>query len=227
MAGLVPAALQLGLRSLVESPWRGIVSQRPQDSEFWFSPLQPDVVVEEKHNDSVEITDHPVENSVSVTDHSYRQPRELTITYGWSESPKGLLSWQSSVGLSALSATVATDAVGSALSAQAGRALGGMAVIDILSGVSKVNSAYDLLLKVQSQRELIAIYTGRQVYTNMLIKSLSLTNDKDSAYSATIDIVAREVVLVTTQSAQLTGDAAALLNKGTIYAKEVVRKSNG
>jgi hypothetical protein len=50
--------------------------------------ILPDVCVEEEHSDSMVITDHPVEqntgNAGFISDHAYRQPAEVTLTYGWS-----------------------------------------------------------------------------------------------------------------------------------------------
>jgi hypothetical protein len=50
--------------------------------------IVPDVMIEEQHNDALEITDHPVEqltgNTGFISDHAYNRPSEVTITYGWS-----------------------------------------------------------------------------------------------------------------------------------------------
>src|SRR5437868_11984169 len=48
----------------------------------------PDVVLEEKHTDSMVITDHPVERGPVgfVSDHAYQQPAELVMKVGWSDS---------------------------------------------------------------------------------------------------------------------------------------------
>lgn len=45
-----------------------------------------DVTVEERHTDRLEITKHPVEQGAAVTDHSYKQPAQVTILAGWSNS---------------------------------------------------------------------------------------------------------------------------------------------
>lgn len=44
----------------------------------------PDVVVSEKHQDALEITEHPVEIGASVSDHSYKRPAEVTMETGFS-----------------------------------------------------------------------------------------------------------------------------------------------
>lgn len=44
----------------------------------------PDVVVSEKHQDALEITDHPVEIGAPVSDHAYKRPSEVTMEIGFS-----------------------------------------------------------------------------------------------------------------------------------------------
>jgi hypothetical protein len=43
-----------------------------------------DCVVEEQHEDNLQITDHPVEQGSVVSDHAYKLPAELTLRYIWS-----------------------------------------------------------------------------------------------------------------------------------------------
>ena len=44
------------------------------------------VTLEERHHDELVITDHPVEQGASISDHAYKKPSELTMTIGWSNS---------------------------------------------------------------------------------------------------------------------------------------------
>lgn len=44
-----------------------------------------DVTVEEHHTDELEITEHPVQQGASVTDHAYLLPKSVTITAGASD----------------------------------------------------------------------------------------------------------------------------------------------
>lgn len=43
-----------------------------------------DAVIEERHSDSLVITDHPVEQGATISDHAYKRPAELTLDYEWS-----------------------------------------------------------------------------------------------------------------------------------------------
>ncbi|QCT20843.1 hypothetical protein FEM41_14905 [Jejubacter calystegiae] len=46
--------------------------------------LVPAVVVSEKHADTLEITEHPVETGAAVSDHAYKRPAEVTMEVGFS-----------------------------------------------------------------------------------------------------------------------------------------------
>lgn len=43
----------------------------------------PDVVISEKHSDSLEITEHPVEVGAAISDHAYRRPSEVVMEVGF------------------------------------------------------------------------------------------------------------------------------------------------
>lgn len=59
---------------------------------FLFGPerrigqIFPNVVVREKHVDTLKITDHPIQRGASVTDHAYKEPETLEMDIGWSNS---------------------------------------------------------------------------------------------------------------------------------------------
>ena len=48
-------------------------------------PFQAQVTIEEVCNDSLEITNHPVEQGASITDHAYVNPSSLNISALFSE----------------------------------------------------------------------------------------------------------------------------------------------
>ncbi len=48
--------------------------------------LVPDVVISEKHQDTLEITEHPVELGAEIADHAYKRPAEVTMEVGFSSS---------------------------------------------------------------------------------------------------------------------------------------------
>ncbi|WP_333666291.1 phage baseplate protein [Acinetobacter guillouiae] len=48
--------------------------------------LFADVTIEEKHKDELVITEHPTEVGSPMADHAYKEPPEVIIKVGWSES---------------------------------------------------------------------------------------------------------------------------------------------
>lgn len=48
--------------------------------------LYPNVVVEESHEDSLEITEHPVEQGAAINDHAFKKPEAVTIQGGVTDS---------------------------------------------------------------------------------------------------------------------------------------------
>lgn len=46
----------------------------------------PQVIIEEQHTDDLMITEHPVENGADITDHAVKQPSQVIMRCGWSQS---------------------------------------------------------------------------------------------------------------------------------------------
>lgn len=46
----------------------------------------PGVVIRERHEDELIITDHPVGFGSPITDHAYKKPEVVTVEFGWSNS---------------------------------------------------------------------------------------------------------------------------------------------
>ena len=44
------------------------------------------VTVEEGHTDTLTITEHPVEQGAAITDHAFKNPADLMLNVGWSDS---------------------------------------------------------------------------------------------------------------------------------------------
>lgn len=45
----------------------------------------PNVVVSETHTDELTITNHPVEQGAAITDHAFKNPAQVNVTYGFSD----------------------------------------------------------------------------------------------------------------------------------------------
>ncbi|MCX5495365.1 hypothetical protein OSH11_11655 [Kaistia dalseonensis] len=53
----------------------------------------PDVVVEEVARDNLFVTQHPVEQGASISDHAFSMPVELEMQCGWSNSTAGYVGY--------------------------------------------------------------------------------------------------------------------------------------
>lgn len=47
------------------------------------------VPFEEQHTDSLEITEHPIEQGARIADHAFKRPSQVVIKFGWSNSSFG------------------------------------------------------------------------------------------------------------------------------------------
>ena len=166
--GLLTAATQLALTSLIIKPHRALGSMSLQ------------VTLEESHQDDLEITDHPIEKGAAISDHAFKRPAEVTIKGAWSASPadSGLIDGV----IGGLSATISGAKT-------------------LLSGKPPTTmvDTYAQLLALQKNVVPFDIYTGKRKYSNMLIRSLSVSTDKSTENCLMITAVCREVLLVSTQ----------------------------
>lgn len=141
----------------------------------------PDVVVEEVHNDTLTITDHPVEQGADITDHAYKNPAELSMRIGWSKSSLNLNG-----------------------------VIGGLVSGSLLSGsIRTLRDVYEELLKLQGSRKTFDVSTGKRLYRNMLIRSLSTTTDATTENALIVTVVLREIIVVRTKAARLKPQAQA------------------
>lgn len=53
--------------------------------------LIPVTVLAERHQDTLRLTQHPVEKGAVIADHAIKEPASLTLEYRWSESGNSLL----------------------------------------------------------------------------------------------------------------------------------------
>lgn len=160
--------------------------------------IVPDATIEEVHSDEMEITDHPVEQGTTISDHAFNRPSELIVTAAWSDSPNNSGIGTQLVGAAANSNAAVRAVIGAA---QLANAVG--SVVNVLSGNaggSPSAAAYAFLLDMQRSRALFTIYTGKRVYRNMLIKSLATTTDLKTENSAIIRIGCRQLLMAQTQT---------------------------
>lgn len=222
--GFASAALQFGLQSILVKPTRGIYGPQTPDGKVLPDIKVPQAVVEERHMDQLEITDHPIELGASITDHAFKRPSEVVLHMGWSNSP--------SAGSSLINAAVGLGAAAnSTIRAVAGVVNFATGIQSALNGAntSQIKDIYATLLRLQTTRAIFVIYTGKRVYTNMVCKTLSVETDAKTENSLMVTMVCHEVLLVNTQVVKLpkavqkpatVADTATPANSGTVRPKE-------
>lgn len=209
-ANFALAAASLGLSSVMVKPQRGLYdlknpngSKFKQDNNF----IIPQVVVSERAHDRSQITTHPVEQGAAITDHAIRLPVEVTVMIGWSNSPTQTSA--ESLALTAASFLAAE----SSLALTAANAIGGIYGLSTVAQSMMSGSGSDQLMAIYKEMQnlkdsfvLFTLYTGKRVYRNMLIKSMSNDTDFRTENSLPIVIDCQEVILVNTQTAVIRAD---------------------
>lgn len=68
-------------------PYRAIfVNSAAEGGQAEITEIIADAVIEERGTDEMVITDHPVEQGTSISDHAYKEPAVLHLIYAWSAS---------------------------------------------------------------------------------------------------------------------------------------------
>lgn len=187
--GLTLAGIQEGLDTVLIQPKRGIGNFSAQ------------VTIEEEHVDEMTITDHPVEIGSRISDHAFLQPAELVIKCGWSDSPSNVGLLKGLVG--AYDQTIA----------------GVNAITDQFNSSMRSKDFYEGLRKLQALREPFTVWTGKREYSNMLIKSIRTTTNKETENSFIATIALRQVMLTTTQTVILEAPVADQLYREITQSK--------
>jgi hypothetical protein len=137
----------------------------------------PHVTIREAHEDALVITHHPVEQGAAISDHAYKHPATVVIEAGWSNSRQA-----NEYGDSALLNVV---------TAMIPKGFGG--------GGSYLHDMYDTLLRLQANRQLVNIVTGKRTYASMLLERLRTVTDEHSERILLVSMEFRQVIIVRTQ----------------------------
>ncbi|MCP9270144.1 hypothetical protein M5U04_19200 [Xenorhabdus sp. XENO-1] len=161
--------------------------------------IVPSVVISEKHMDSTEITEHPVQRGAAISDHAYDKPSEVTMEIGFAGGGSLIDGFDTSK----------------------------IKLFDLDTGATLGKSPkeiYAQLLKLKASKEPFDVTTGKRQYKNMLIRAIEVTTDKTSENVLMVTLTLREVIIVETQKAPVTAppermkyplDTAPAVDKGT------------
>lgn len=162
--------------------------------------IKIDGVLEEAHQNSVKITQYPVEFGAEIADHAIIEPKVLTIKGIVTNTPNGF------AGLSA-AVNNAAGFFGS-------------------SGSQKTRAqlAYTELLELMEKRDLVEVQTGLTLYENLVITQFSANQDKDLANVLIFDMTLQEVILTESETVSL-GAATVTTQKPTVQKGPVPTKT--
>lgn len=181
-----------------------------------------DTTLEEHYEDTLEITEHPVQVNAVIADHSFKRPMELRLRCGWSDS--------NFTQLQNLFATAVNNSALSVPELPFGTFTGGaMRASDYVANI------YSQLLALQESRQTIQVTSGLRVYDSMLITSLSVTRDQRSRFTLLVEADLRQIILVDTQITILPSQAnqatpastAETVNAGGQQVKAATPSSGG
>lgn len=203
-----------------------------------FGPFVADVVLREVHTDTLTVTDQPVEQGASMTDHAFKRPAELVIEMMWSNSPQTSYEPAPPAPRDTITSVV-TDAIrgvlgpADAIAGEVRQVVQMLApqppqsapVQAVLTGndVDQVRDVYSKLLALQESRVPFDVVTGKRQYANMLVTTLTATTDRETENSLHITATLRQVlfaqVVVGTMSAakenqQQPGSTSPIIDKG-------------
>lgn len=123
--------------------------------------LIPAVVVSEKHSDTLEITEHPVETGAAITDHAYKRPSEVVMEVGFAGGGS-LLDFASSLTSTSLLGQSPREIYQQLLDLQSSRAL-----IDVVTGKriykNMLLRAIEVTTDKSTENVLSAVLTLREV----------------------------------------------------------------
>lgn len=155
--------------------------------------IQVDTTIREIYEDSLEITEHPVEAGAQITDHSFKRPMGLFLHCGWTDSSATAL-------LGALGNLLGIGAGGGA-SSSGGFVGGAMAASDYVAGV------YSQLIQLQESRQPFSITTGLRNYDSMLMTILRVERDHSKRYALFVEAEFQQVIIVSTSTATMAPQA--------------------
>ena len=149
-------------------PVRQIIAETSNQNDFQngtlvarpgVATLIADAVIEENGDDQMVITENPVEQGATISDHAYKLPSRLELAYGWAGgSPQ-----------------------------------------NTTNDPAFLKNLYQQFLGLQTSRILCTVYTGKRIYTNMLIQGIGVRTDKETENILLLRLSMQEILIASTQ----------------------------
>lgn len=142
--------------------------------------IELDAVLTETHTNQVRLTKNPVELGTDITDHAIVEPKRLNIVANVSDTPLGTAAFGQIVDL-----------------------VTGLFGTSTTQNITRSNAAYNAMVQLMEQREPIEVQTKLRLYENMVITSLSTTQDKNTSRMVSMVLTLEEVIITESQIIQL------------------------
>jgi hypothetical protein len=196
-----------------------------------------DASVSETYSHEADMTDNPVEKGIDVTDHYSPRPVEITMKMMQSETPLGIQSL-----LAGAKAGIGQFGGKQIFNSGAGREIGGIApsVARLINKAyhpetdvkTRVATCYELFKGLIEDKQRLTITTGLSVYSNMMIKSLTVNRDKGTGEALDFTVTLKQVIIIQSETIKLpritvkenNDRASGKDNKGQQSAKKVPEK---
>ncbi len=98
--------------------------------------------------------------------------------------------------------------------------------LESVIGSDRAVSSYQALLALQEKAEPFALVTGLKVYSNMLVKEITATRDREHSRVLKFTAELQEVIIVDTQASGSTGDTDDDKAKGTTKRGQVSARTS-
>ena len=156
----------------------GIFSILFQQTKAKIGSITLDASVRETHLTTCDLTENPVEDGATITDHVRFKPVELTIDGVISNTPISFALINNITG--------AVDTVTS-----------------IFGQTNRSVEAYNNLLALQKSREPFEVITGLKRYTDMIMTSLSVPRDASTGNAIHFTAQMKQIIIAKTESSSL------------------------
>ncbi len=139
-----------------------------------------DGVIEETTNRSVRITEHPVEDATTISDHVIRVPLAYIMEGVITDTP------------------LATEAITGIVDS-----VSGVFGKSEESGQTRSQQIFSELVKLLDAREIIEIQATLQLYKDLVFESISVKQDKDTSRSIHFTATFKQVLIVKSASTEV------------------------
>jgi len=139
-----------------------------------------DGVIEETTDRSVRITEHPVEDATTISDHVIRVPLKYSMEGVITDTP------------------LATEAITGIIDS-----VSGVFGKSEESGQTRSQQIYTELVKLLEAKEIIEIQSSLQLYKDLVFESISVKQDKDRARSIHFSATFKQVIIVKSASTEV------------------------